>query len=407
MEREFLTRFFNLQRLQWENYAQGAEHNLAKGADELYTFVSGTELEFSHDRRGGILKGLFHRIRVDQNPSVAALRNKLDNSGNYPKSGRAEAMGPDVLKLMALRNTEALNLGYKSYTDLVFSCEELDYELVRNILDEYLSVNLPMAKHLQRKYNIRWSTWFSDLSRLGLEVQADALGCAEEFVARLGLGDALSRIAIVVKEQQIFGVTLALDVPDDVRILVRPVDSLAQLMVLYHEIGHGLGHALNTQTGIYKTWTAIEDETRAIAIERIGQELLPREQQQQARDLDVLEKVRCAVSFLFEMDLYRSPQKAEELYRLHYCKLVDDPGDGGRWSLDSFRSIDSVYIYNYVLGSIYADRTVSWLKSQFGHNPTAWGVWLKDNWFAPGRSNSLQAKLKHNLRNEPGEEERL
>lgn len=392
LENEFVNRFFHLQRLQWENYAEDAKHDLSMADGDLYSLAGGeTGIQ---GRRGEVLKALIQRIRVDRDPQVARLRNKLDYPANYPKSGRAEAMRPDVLKLMALRNKLALNLGYKSYPDLVFFCEELDCDQVKTSLEEYISVNLPMAKNLCGKYNIRWSTWFTDLNRLGMELQVDALECAQEFLTLLGLRDTLSRISIFVKEQPISGVAMALEVPEDIRILVRPVNSLAQLITLYHEIGHGLGHALNTQTGVFKTWTAIHDETTAIVMERIGLELLSGEQQALARELDVLENVRCAISFLFEMDLNQKPHQAEELYRLRYSALVPDSGDGSQWPLDSFRSLDPVYIHNYVLGGIYADRTISWLKGQLGQNLLAWGSWLRENWLAPGRAVSLQDKLK-------------
>jgi site-specific recombinase XerD len=55
-------------------------------------------------------------------------------------------------------------------------------------------------------------------------------------------------------------------VPDDIRILVGPVTSLNQELTLYHELGHAIAHAQNTEQGIFKTWTGAYDEAMAIVV---------------------------------------------------------------------------------------------------------------------------------------------
>jgi len=112
-------------------------------------------------------------------------------------------------------------------------------------------------------------------------------------------------------------------------------------------------------------------------------------------DISLLENVRCAVSFLFELDLWLSQENPEELYLEHYGKLglaIEDPMV---WALDSFRSVDPVYIHNYVLGSIAADQIVNKLESLFlNQPPQLYGRWLEVELYSLGRQESWPSKLE-------------
>lgn len=177
----------------------------------------------------------------------------------------------------------------------------------------------------------------------------------------------------------------ALHIPDDVRILARPPHSLYQWITLVHEMGHALAYRSCRGEGIFASWTPVEDEIGAIIIEQLGVELLLDEPRKRAAaDIQLLEAVRCCISMLFELDLWKDPQQAEQLYEHWYGQLTPDVGDRSLWVLDSFRSIDPVTVFAYTAGYA-AGRNAVREKIR--------GPLLVRQLFAPGRSQPLSEKL--------------
>lgn len=79
-------------------------------------------------------------------------------------------------------------------------------------------------------------------------------------------------------------------------------------MTLGHELGHALAHLRNRNSGLFLTWTTSFDESMAVTLEQIAARLwLTPEQRQVAHELWLLEGVRCALSFLFELALWENP----------------------------------------------------------------------------------------------------
>jgi len=163
---------------------------------------------------------------------------------------------------------------------------------------------------------------------------------------------------------------------------------------LLHELGHGAAHAGNQERGLFLSWTATHDEVMAIVLEHAAAELLLSDNYlAAARAIWAVESCRCALSALFEFALWQTPDRAEELYPTYYRQIVRDPGPPELWVLDSFRSIDPVYIYTYVVGAATANRTVSFLRNRFGNDGRRWGRWLANRWLASGRRLTLPEKL--------------
>ncbi len=407
-QQRYLELFFDLQRAQWENYAEGAGHDLTAIDDTVYTcLLNAGESIDSTGRAAVIWHSIQRRGLVDKHPAVSLLRNRLDDWDNYslglPPAGEAPAerrlllaarMQPDVLRLMQLRNSLAQQMGYVSYPELVMQSEELELQAARQLVSEYLQRHLDRARQLVREQQITWSNWFSDLSRLGqLPFIADAEVLTADLLGRLGLADALSSLSLRVNSGGLAGYTGVLAPGRDLRMLLRPIRSLAELRTFCHELGHACCHALNRATGLCQTWTASYDEAMAVLLEQIGlQMLLPEAALEQARRIALLENVRCAISFLFELELWERPARAETLYDQHYGQLGLDVGNPVVWALDSFRSIDPVYIQNYVLGALIAEKVMHRLEQVHGRDYRHWGQELRAL-FVDGRNRSLRSKL--------------
>ena len=409
-EEKYLALFFDLQRKQWENYETNAGHDLNVADIAIYKLLEEyRECEFPEGRKGKIAKDIVNRGLVDKHPKVASLRNRLDDWDNYlqdfsievlkdPHQKRlalAKAMEPDVLQLMLLRNQLSALQGYASYVHLVMATEELELERVQCMVEEYLHENLPQARILAIEYGLTWSSWFSQLEAVGVSYSSSQSfeRAMTHLCEELGLSEAVRGVRLF-EQGPLAGYVGAIDVPNDVRIMVKGAPSPTSLRTLFHELGHALSHRLNKAEGLCKTWTAVSDETMAVIIEKLGIELLfDGEERQFLKDMTLLENVRVSLSFLFEMDLWQNPRQAKELYSKYYIQLGLSSVQPELWCLDSFRSIDSVYIHNYILSAHFAEQVHIYVSSVFKDDLKAGGTWLREKLYGPGRSVSLERKI--------------
>lgn len=405
--RRYLQLFFRLQLAQWENYAQQGRHDLCQVDADIYSALLAADTpEDCSKREAAVWSSIRRRGLVDKHPAVARLRNRLDDWDNYlsplplpelPELERrnilATRMQADVLELLRLRTQLAKQQG-ELYPDLVMQSEDLDLAWVEQSVAAYLEQNLDSARRLIAAHKISWDSWFSDLARLGaLPLATDTQKLVTELLGELGLDDALPLIALQIKANGLAGYVGVIQPGEDVRVLTRPAHSLSALLTLCHELGHACCHALNQSDGLYQTWTSSYDEAMAMLFERIGMRIsLSESDRERASQLTLLENVRCAISFLFELDIWRQPDRAEELYLAHYGKLGLDLGDPSLWVLDSFRSIDPVYVHNYVLGSILAEQVLTQLRKVHGNDYLLWGQELR-TLYADGRRRPLLVKL--------------
>lgn len=182
--------------------------------------------------------------------------------------------------------------------------------------------------------------------------------------------------------------------PNEINIAIEPIESLNNLRTLFHELGHAILYSLNDEEGLFRILPASLDESMAVVFEYMAPVLLLYgDDKKQIYELMDLEYTRCAISAVFEFELWEEPNKAEELYEKHYGKLglrVEDPSI---WAYDSFRSIDPVYIHNYVLGAVLAEKLIEYLSKNYLDDYKAWGQWLYKNIYVDGRRSKLEDKV--------------
>ncbi len=406
-ENAYLNLFWKFQRCQWENYTDDAGHDLTVIDEEIFKLVTSYKniFEFS-GHTGEIIQAVLTRDLVDKHPDVSKLRNRLDLDNQDRCYGHGisqkdmiRRMKPDVLALMQTRTRLSRELGFASYVDLVLFSEGLELESLVALLEQHLKNHLKTVNALVKKYHISLTTsWFSGLDKIGhCDPDFDPGGNVTQFLECIGFGDLLNKIPLIVQEQATAsGYVGVMSVPDDIRILIRTVNSLENWLTLFHELGHATAHALNEASGIFQTWTSVYDETMAEVLEPIAAFMLLNEcNQQRAKELRLLTSTRCAISGLFELALLENPENAERLYLEHFSKLGMQINDPETWVLDSFRSIDPVYIFNYVIGHQIANRTFIHLRNEYADDFPKWGEWLRNNYYADGRKRSLQEKTKN------------
>lgn len=400
----YLQLFFRQQRLQWEIYAEGAGHDLNIVDSDIYRLLqTDVSVDGYTERELAVYHAIVSRGLVDKHPDVARLRNRLDNWDNYltglehisdryeQRLYMAVRMRPDVIKLMRLRDQLARIMGFPAYVDLVLSSEDLERNSVRKEITAYLKSHLPRARDLAASHHLTWNTWFSDIRAISGDRKCASSGqLTKQLLNRLGLSGAAAKLTLVCKQQRIGGYAGVLEPGRDVRVLLGTPDSLEGVRTLCHELGHALAHLYSETNGLLQTWTASYDEAMAVLLEQIGiRQLLSGEELQTAMEISLLENVRCSISFMFELDLWEEPERAESLFCHHYGQLGIASPDPVVWASDSFRSIDPVYIHNYVLGAAVADQIINRLPG----SPKETGPWLVERLYRDGRRRPLYQKL--------------
>ena len=409
-ERRYTELFFVRERYQWENYSLGSGHDLNIVDHEIYCLVKSFRGQsLRSGRRGKVLNAIVVRELVDKHPDVSSLRNRLDDRENYRtvtsesknrdvtnyRCELASLMKPDVLELMRKRNALSQDLGFHSYVDLVLDSEDLKLKPLLSFLNTHVDRNLLKVRNLIRTYQLSLHSWFSDLAVLGnTGLYSDPNEILSAILEQLGLAELRRNIQLHIKQQNIAGYVGAISVPEDIRILIRSYNSLNSQLTLFHELGHAVAHASNRESGIFKTWTVSHDECMAVVIEHIASKLfLSPDNLESANALRTLETMRCAISALFEFSIWNNPDNAEQLYVDHYKRLglaIDSPE---MWAMDSFRSIDPVYIHNFVIAERVAEKTLSFLERIYVNDEHEWGPWLITNYYTDGRKRSLMEKI--------------
>lgn len=353
---------------QWENYFENGSYDLGLIDKKIYNLaLEYKDMMNSDDNESQQAKKIILRDLVDKNKEVSDLRNYIDSLDNYAASlaknlpkgsyqyklALAKLMKPDVLELMKKRNKHAQKLKFDSYPDLVLALADTNICKIKGVLQEFLDINLREAQSIIAKYGLNLETWFSDLDKLGItHTQYDSVALTRDFFKMLGYSEIPKELNIHYIIGGFSGFTTEIT-PDDIRIALGPISSLNHIRTLFHELGHAVNYLSNKKQGLFRILTPDKDEPVAVYYEYMAShKLLNSEDEIKVKELLTLEYTRCAISALFEFELWENPETAEDLFLEHYQKLGLRIIDPAIWAYDSFRSIDPVYIHNYVLGAI-------------------------------------------------------
>lgn len=392
-EQEYLDYYWKSTMHQWENYFESGNYDLSPIDGDIYKVVCKYQgLIIPSDKKSKIAHSLIQRNLIEKNPFVANLRNHIDNLEDYKENipvnldrnsyliEVSKRMRNDVIKLTNTRNTLAKELGYSSYPDLILKTENIDKDALINLLKEYVNSNLPTVKKLIDKYNIKWESWYSDLNNISIPIDhLNHIDVINQFTDKMGFDLDYNKIQIIIDEHEISGAASEV-APSDIRMVAAPIKSLNDLTTLFHELGHAIFYHFNNEEGLYKIVPPCYDEAMAVVIEYIASKVLFEYNiQQKIAEIQLLEYTRCAISALFEFELWEDSENAENLYINNYSVLGFNISNPVIWAYDSFRSIDPVYIHNYVIGAVLAKYLITYLTQTYSNNYKEWGSWIKNN----------------------------
>ena len=372
-----------LDRLTWQYYTGGADQALleteivqTRGA--MHRLLQDSPLDGDGPPE---LRADLALAKIEAEPDVSRLRGifEYDHGDLAP-----ETAAHYLLDLCRLRNRHARTQGYASYPQLALRAQGLSDrgDTYCRSVSRYL--RQPAAKDIAELPNIPCMEHYWDV----LEEQFgptphetytpdDYRRFLQSLLEALGLSDVAEHLEVVVGEQPYAsGVAFDLSRGDSRRagILIRPA-GVSAFFTAAHELGHALLHLHRSSAhSVLPAWLyegyahLIEDDQRLIRValqhfcpdERITTWLTvhPR--------LRRIEHNRIWASILTEDALWACVDRADltdegkiatitdqcaGFYRQHVGTTYADPL---KWALDSFRSIDPVYVHAYALARNFA-----------------------------------------------------
>jgi oligoendopeptidase F len=390
------------------------------------------------------------RAAIDKNPEIARLQNKLEAEVEYLKdlppnpkielryeSDRnlrrrqiefnaiaGEKKEHDLLKLMQLRNQRAREHGFANYADYALKTSEVDAVMLLKILNDIVVATEESYSKLvveARNYldvdNVELFDWPYFLQKKlcppsNYFAKEQGLPRIHDVVRSFGVREEELGISFhLVDQMYAGGCCVCVDIPHDIRVMVRPGHGFDWYALLLHELGHGLLARYNQQCLILQKESITFDETIATLFETIAHdrqflsgsigmpesEINQFEADYQKRQLYELR--RLISSFMFEYEAYLNlDQDLRQLADKVNEKYRHIPGSrSALWADDSFRYADPMYIHNYVLAWVITEQMLECLRGRFGGFVGSTDAFdhLRDYCFAPGGSISWQDKVKN------------
>lgn len=326
----YMEKYWNAQLFQWCNYFEQDNYDLSSIDNEIFNIAKKYHNVIKPiDRKSKIACLQIEKDLVDKNPLVSELRNRIDNQENYNSSippqlkenrynyllELSSRMKSDVIELMRLRNKISKELGHSSYPELVLRTEEINKDTIVNLLNNFVEENMDKVLKLIEKYNIKWESWFSDLNNISVPMlDLNPVELINHFIDKLGVNCIKEKIQINYMEHEFSGVASEIS-PKNIKLVAAPIHSLSDLTGLFHELGHAISYYFNEEKDLYRILPASYDEAMAVVIEHLAPQILFDEFiKEKMSEIQVLEYTRCAISSLYEFELWEKPEQAEELY---------------------------------------------------------------------------------------------
>jgi len=398
-EQSFMELYWQRNEMQLQNYVSDSCNDLTVIDRKIYELLSKSDIS---------CYPFLLRTIVDTSPDCSFLVNKIDNFKDYEKNisdddkkdtnqyklKLAKAKKEDVIALMRVRGERAKALDFRSYPELVLSLDGLTKAKLRSILKKHLDENRDSVRSLIEQYQIKWPTWFSDLDNI---CDSKNNYSSDEQVQYL-----LSKLGLNLKGNLKFKVSsdnfASFVIPtskENINVIIKESNSSSEVLTLFHELGHAIHYSMIEGSGLSNVLPPSISEIMAVVMEYIATQILfEGDERKKLNDIMLIDYTRCAISSLFELELWENIAGAEELYMKHYSQLGIEISNPSVWSSDSFRSIDVVYIHNYVLGYIIAKELYKKFTDAYGDNFSRWGNWLVENIYKHGSNLVLQDVMK-------------
>jgi hypothetical protein len=339
----------------------------------------------------------------------AAERRRLAWLSFGPLSQRLDGR---LRQLMHLRNSRAREAGYGGYVDLALSQAGLERDPVEAILRRLCAATDATFGRLLDGHRV--APWDVGYLLEGQAAPPADLFPRSEMLPRLdawalahGLAGERSGISVHFIDIPYNGLTMAIDPPRDVRVLLNPGDGHLYYKLLWHEYGHALHATGNAQPShVLRQEPAVFNEAMAESLAFFT--LDPEWVTSLGADPEVILRANLgawllwlrtrSAHALFEYAAYDDPDAdldaAYAAVEARYLGARQDPAP--RWAANAWFTSYPVYWQNYVLGDVVAAQIHGAMRAQLGRvngNPESI-AFLREHFWAPGGSVDWQEKLR-------------
>ncbi len=363
--------------------------------------------------------------KVDMDQEIFKLENELEAKLSQSDSDN-EDNSESVLKLMKLRNAKARSIGYSDYAEMSLELSGIGAEnfeiFYRDMLKRTEAPYKKLLDEIGREASINdvqrfVGMYYRNSGGGGIEKEKQ-MDVMKETLANIGFEFDKLPIRFVEKEIPYGGNALAINIPNDMRIILNVGMPLSVWM---HELGHGL-HGVHTtiQSPILKgyEWNlggqcpAFGEGMAEVSAGFIGnkewqikytglseEEISERFEQLKKYIPGYLRYFFTAV--MFEIEFYKNPDQDPKKLRDKINKdLLQIDTSDMPFSLSNNIMYVSypVYMQNYIFAEIIAFQVHQTLEQKFGNNymfNKKVGSWLVENMYADGELRFWKNKLKN------------
>jgi len=406
----------------WKNVLTAARVDMDENVFRMENQLEQEVNEYTHDVDG---KPVLH------NELRQVLSNKIKDALELEARYEAysdemqKAFEPRVLELMKLRNEKARGSGFKDYGEMCLFMTELladESKWFYDVIDFIEEKTLEPFKELVEKGSMKTGKEVSleNIREIVYSMTEDlpahvgyptekALDLAKKTAANIGFDIDALPIRLVEKALPYGGLNLAIHIPSDIRILVRPNSGRVGLFL--HEFGHGLEAVFNqTPEPIFKNYewclgasTPSYEEGMANVMERFAdhdkwqvmfnkKSKARAEKEKDNQNLLSPYTIRSTiVEFLFEFELYRNLDRdPEDVAKDLYKKWLFIDGESHPqkyWATSIFPVAYPCYRQSYFIADILAWQVHEFLKDKFGDDylfNSQVGEWLIEHLFKKG-----------------------
>src|SRR5271157_1126947 len=417
--------------------------------------------EFPMQRRLELLERILLDVQVEQHPDVVRLRSDLQrtvvsfrprwkgkkvNRTVVHEAGRESPVESDrraayyayeslyrplegaLRELIEIRNQRARALGYRTFAEMRLGFQGLTPARLADLAETAADCGRARLRELRDSYQeatgkSSWHPWDFSYARHRRAPLPSRLFPRRSIVPRIlkaiqqwGFRTERMRFRVVFHDTPVGGLTLALDPPKDVRVLVHPQGGWTAYMIMFHELGHAV-HSVSIRAprhllrwsenvpgfgafheGIAGLFEDIPSNVRWLSAQPGVGAKRAEEFARVARDANLMDAAWHAGWLKVEQKLYLHPERdpMPEAQRLERRVFGYDDFEP-RSFVDSFYVDDPTYSSNYLLAILFGQQLTQTLRERFGDPvwPNAKvGPWLARNWFAPGSLYDWVPRLK-------------
>jgi peptidyl-dipeptidase A len=354
-----------------------------------------------------------------------------------------EALAPQILELVALRNRVARSLNYSDFFEMQLDLQEVDGKWLSQIFellskrsdDAYLKMLNEVESSLQKRFSCQslgpwaWSDPFCQEDPLNMvELDqlvdgVDIISSCRSFYQQMGFNvqpilDKSDMFERPGKNQHAFCVNI--DRMGDIRTLNNVKPSIKWLETVLHELGHGVyeqgldqklpwllrepPHMIPTEAmALLAGRQAYRSQLLSNLVGMNQRNLMQKADASQARR-ELIFSRWVLVMTDFERELYRQP--SQDLNQLwwqlveKYQKISAPLGRKGKadWAAKVHIALSPVYYYSYLLGELFASSIQETLIRECAQESLGTpesGRFLRERLFAPGNRWSWDELIRH------------